>query len=116
VRRLAPFLAALVVAAAVTVPAVAGGSARAKVRAVTLSPLVVRGTHFKASERVRVRVIPGASRRVRASAHGRFDASFPGLAVDRCNGVKLTIVATGSGGDRAELALKLPQVACPPQD
>jgi hypothetical protein len=115
-RRLALSSAAVLAALAVAVPSVAGGSPKARVRALTLDPLVVHGTHFKARERVRVSVVPGGTRRVVSRANGSFTASFAGVPMDRCNGGSLTILAKGSRGDRAEWALKLPQAACPPQD
>jgi hypothetical protein len=115
-RRLALFVAALMGIVTVAVPTIAGGAGQAKVRAVTLSPLVVRGSHFHARERVRVTATPGGSRHVRTAANGTFSASFGALPADPCNGGSLTIAAAGSRGDRAELTLKLPRRACPPQD
>ena len=116
VSRLALLVAAVVAVCAVVIPSIAGGAPRAKVRIVTTSPLVVRGSHFHARERVRVTSTPGGTRRVRSTANGTFSASFGTVRVDRCNGATFTVVAAGSRGDRAELALKLPRVACPPQD
>jgi hypothetical protein len=112
VGRLTLSLAALLVAAAVAVPAAAGGSSpRAKVRIVTMSPLAVRGTGFKPHERVRVTASPGGTRRVRARADGSFRVAFS-MPADRCSG--LSVSAVGARGDHA--SLKLPQMACPPQD
>ena len=111
VSRLALSLAVLLAVAAVAVPTGAAGVSRAKVRVVTLSPLVIRGTGFKAHERVRVTATPGGVRRVVSRANGTFRAVFAG-SVDRCVG--LTVRAAGARGDEA--ALKLPQPACPPQD
>jgi hypothetical protein len=116
VSRPALSVAAIVAVSAVAIPSIAGGAPRAKVRMVTLSPLEIRGTHFHPRERVRVTATPGGRRRVRTAANGTFTASFGTVPVDRCNGARLTVVALGSRGDRAELALKLPQVACPPQN
>jgi hypothetical protein len=109
--RLALVLAVLVAVGGVAVPSLAGGASRAKVRIVTAAPLVVRGSGFKAHEHVRVTASPGGVRRVVARANGTFRAAFPG-AVDRCLG--LSIRAVGTRGDDA--TLKLPQVACPPQN
>jgi len=109
--RLALPLVALLAVVAVALPTRAAGTQQAEVRVVTMSPLVVRGTGFKAHERVRVTAAPGGVRRVRSRANGHFTASFPG-SVDRCVG--LSVVATGTRGDQA--ALKLPQPACPPAD
>src|SRR5690242_3580902 len=114
--RVALFVAAVVAVCAVVVPSIAGGAPPAKVRIVTVSPLVVRGSHFHAREHVRVTAGPGGSRRVRTAANGTFSASFGTLPVDACNGGDLTVRAAGARGDRAELALKLPRRACPPQD
>jgi hypothetical protein len=111
VGRLTLFSAALLVAVAVAIPTTAGGSAGAKVRVVALSPLTVRGTGFKAHERVHVTVSPGGTRRVRARGDGSFRVAF-GRPADRCTG--LSVYAVGARGDRA--SLKLPQLACPPQD
>jgi hypothetical protein len=47
---------------------------------------------------------------------GSFTASFAGMPVDRCTGGTIVIRATGSRGDLAEAALKLPQASCPPVD
>jgi hypothetical protein len=114
--RLALLVVAVVAVCAVIVPSIAGGAPRAKVRIVTVRPLVVRGSHFHARERVRVTATPGGSRRVRTTANGTFSAAFGSLPGDPCNGGNLTVVAAGRSGDRAELTLKLPRRACPPQD
>ena len=105
------FLAVLVAVCVVTVPSIAGGASRAKVRIVTVSPLVVRGTGFNAHERVRVTASPGGVRRQVSSANGTFRATFA-APVDRCMG--LSVSAVGVRGDDA--SLKLPAVACAPQD
>jgi hypothetical protein len=111
VSRLALFVAVLVAASAVAIPSLAGGASRARVRIVTLSPLVVRGTGFKVREHVRVTATPGGIRRVVSNAGGTFRATFS-TPVDRCMG--LSVSAVGARGDRA--AVKLPQPACPPED
>ena len=111
VGRLTLVFAALLVVAAVAVPTTARGLTHAKVRVVTLSPLAVRGTGFKAHERVRVTASPGGTRRVRARGDGSFRVAFS-MPADRCAG--LSVSAVGARGDRA--SLKLPQMACPPQD
>src|SRR3954468_1648625 len=70
-------------------------------------PLVVRGTHFKAHERVAVRV--NAVRVVvRTSALGRFLITLG--VVDRCTGGR--VVATGAAGEHA--VLRLPPAECAP--
>ena len=111
VSRLALLVAVLVTVCAVAVPSIAGGASQARVRIVTLSPLVVRGTGFKSRERIRVTATPGGIRRVVSTAGGAFRATFT-VPVDRCMG--LSVAAVGARGDRA--ALKLPQPACPPGD
>jgi hypothetical protein len=65
------------------------------------NPFRVRGTGFRARERVRVTVTPtggtGITRRVRASARGAFTLAFG--RVDSCGGMHG--VAIGSRGSRA---------------
>ena len=86
-------------AAAVLVP-----SASASVPRIVIAksdPLVVAGSHFKAGERVTVS-FGQSTRRVRATTLGSFQASFAGVAFDRCSGG--SIAAVGALGDRAVLA------------
>jgi hypothetical protein len=111
VSRVALSLVALFAAVSIPLGAADAGTHGATVRVVTSSPLAVRGTGFKAHERVRVTATPGGVRRVLTRADGRFTATYS-TAVDRCTG--LSVVAVGVRGDRA--ALKLPQPACPPPD
>ena len=65
------------------------------------APLEVRGTGFRAYERVRATVTPSAgeaiSHRVRATRRGGFVVSFAG--VEACGGIEG--VATGSRGSHA---------------
>jgi hypothetical protein len=96
---------------------VAAGSAGAARKPATLritshDPLVVRGAHFRASERVRVTANVGLTvqRRVVAGARGGFTVTFDQVPVDRCTGG--FVRAVGSSGTRA--AVKLPQLLCPP--
>jgi len=67
----------------------------------SFEPLQVRGTGFRAYERVRVTVTPSAgeaiSHRVRATHRGGFVVSFAG--VQACGGIEG--VATGSRGSHA---------------
>jgi hypothetical protein len=67
----------------------------------SFQPLQVRGTGFRAYERVRVTVTPSAgeaiSHRVRATRRGGFVVSFAG--VQACGGIEG--VATGSRGSHA---------------
>ncbi|MGZ4289459.1 MAG: hypothetical protein ACXVQQ_01185 [Gaiellaceae bacterium] len=97
---------------ALLVPVAASATGRSHVRLMTFSPLVVRGTGFKAHEEVVVTVRSGsASRvaRVNSSATGTFTARFartlPGAA---CRGVAVS--AVGALGDRA--AWKSPPQVC----
>jgi hypothetical protein len=65
------------------------------------NPFRVRGTGFRARERVRVTVTPtggtGITRRVRANGHGTFTLAFSGA--DSCGGMHG--VAAGSRGSHA---------------
>lgn len=66
--------------------------------------VIVVGTRFKPNELVRVTGV--GTKRVRASAKGRFTVRFPNT--DPCGG--FTIVAVGSKGSRA--ALNFSQLFC----
>ena len=74
-------------------------------------PLVVRGTHFKGREHVRV-IVSSAGRswtkRVVAGTTGAFTVSFGTVAADRCS---LVARAFGSSGDRA--SAKPAETGCP---
>src|SRR4051812_9503933 len=70
-------------------------------RVVTFSPLVVRGTHFRATERVTVHAA-NATRVVRTNANGAFSVSFA-ASIDRCSA---RIFAVGAAGERAVLPLR----------
>jgi hypothetical protein len=77
----------------------------AKRRAVLMpavgDPFRVRGSGFRARERVRVTVTPtggaGITRRIRATGRGTFSLAFPGI--ESCGGVEG--VAAGSRGSHA---------------
>jgi hypothetical protein len=101
-------------ALALAVPAMAGAPAPA-LRLASKDPLIVRGAHFKAHERVRVTASVDATRRskvVRATTAGTFKVTFDvPTAFDPCV-ESLRITAVGARGSDA--ALKLPQRACPP--
>jgi hypothetical protein len=77
-------------------------------------PLSVRGSGFRAHERVRLvlhRPAGARHRRATAGAGGTFSAAFRGVAVDRCSG--FWVSASGSEGSRAKLVRRArPQ--CPP--
>jgi hypothetical protein len=112
--RVALALSIIVVAA--SLPEVAGStSAQPELRLVDSTPLVLRGSHFRAHEAVLVRVTVNdvvRSKKVRATVAGVFSAVYPLVSYDRCSDV-LSAVATGRGGSRD--SLKLPQAACPPR-
>jgi hypothetical protein len=71
------------------------------------NPLAVRGTHFRAHERVRLAVKGRGSRlSVKAGAHGTFLAVFKNIV--GCDSI--TVVAQGSKGSRA--SVNLSQIVC----
>ena len=113
VRRLTGIAVAL---AALAVPAaLAGTSARPAIHPLKTSPVQARGVRFRPHEQVRIRVespTVTATRRIVVGAGGTFTVTFTGVAVDRCLGYSLS--ATGSFGDRATWAMKLPPPGCAP--
>jgi hypothetical protein len=83
-------------------PAANGAAARrALLMPVASNPFRVRGSGFRARERVRVTITPtgrgGITRRVRANGRGTFTLTFQGF--DSCGGVHG--VAAGSRGSHA---------------
>ena len=90
----------------VLLPASSGSArptAAATVRVPHTTPFVVRGTGFKAREKVKV-VAQAEGRRVKtvvASANGVFTVRFSGISVQRCAGY--IVRATGSKGSYAYL-------------
>jgi hypothetical protein len=78
------------------------------------APPVVRGTAFRAHERVRLvlrrRVGQPTIGHASADSAGTFVATFAGVRVNRCGG--FSIVATGSEGSRATLVRPMPLPAC----
>jgi hypothetical protein len=96
-------------AAAVVVPSASASAAAPRIVIARSAPLVVAGSHFKAGERVTVSVGPSV-RQVRTTRRGSFQASFAGVAFDRCSGGR--IAAVGSLGDRAVLVQS--RVMCAP--
>jgi hypothetical protein len=76
---------------------------RARLLPVSLAPLTVKGTGFKAGETVTVRSTDNAvktRRTMKASAAGSFVVRL-GTSADRCNGG--TILATGNKGSKTSL-------------
>ena len=97
----------LALAAAVAVPAY-GVQTKASL---SLSGSTVRGAHFHAREKVRVRITTSTTvvRTVRATAAGTFAVTAP--AHDPCTDV-FVVTAIGATGDSARL--KVMPRACPP--
>lgn len=103
-------LALSLAVAVMAMPAFAAGHG-GKLILVDTTPLVVKGSRFKAGERVKL-VVTGSvslSRVVRASAGGRFAVTFK-VSLDRCD--PLLVRAIGTRGSRA--TIDLTQVACAP--
>lgn len=98
------------VVAIVAAPALGAGNC-GKLSLVDTAPLTVKGSRFKAGERVKLVVSGSASlsRIVRAGPGGGFAVVFK-AAFDRCD--PLLIRATGARGSRA--TIDLTQVACAP--
>lgn len=92
-----------------------GSSERPALRLLGMSPLTVRGVHFKPGEKVRlVAVVAGSKlgRSARAGVAGSFTVTFGEVpAVDPCSS-SLVVVARGSLGSAA--LLKLPPRMCVP--
>jgi hypothetical protein len=84
---------------------------RAVLHPASVQPLRLRGTGFRARERVRVTVTPSTTgavtRRVRASRTGSFEVGFG--ATDACGGFEAT--AAGSHGSRA--SIQFSSLTCP---
>jgi hypothetical protein len=88
--------------------AAAAGNAtrRARLLPASSDPFKVRGSGFRARERVRVTVTAtnggaGVTRRVRATGRGTFVLTFSGI--DACGGVEAA--ASGSRGSRASFQM-----------
>jgi hypothetical protein len=106
-----------VLAAAAAAALVLGAAASAATRPPTLrvvdaAPLTVAGTGFAARERVRIVLGSHVVARVVASRAGRFTATAPGVAYDRCLGTGLS--AVGTSGDRATIPGSKMLPACAP--
>ena len=72
-----------------------------RLRLLDADPVAIRGTGFKAHERVRVTVYAGelAAKRVVAGSRGRFVVRFPALDPNACSGFWAS--AVGNQGSRA---------------
>jgi len=87
----------------------------AQLQVTKLTPLEVRGSFFRARERVRLTVSYSddqRSRVIRASRVGSFAATFQTLYLERCGGAVI-VSAVGVRGSRARTQLTPPSV-CPP--
>ena len=107
-------LAALLLAL-VAVAAAAAVAAPPALRVVDQSPLVIRGSGFKAGEKVRVVLSLTTMRRYRdvaAGTAGGFTARFT-VTPAQCSLVR-SLSAVGSRGSRATRALRLDCVPPPP--
>jgi hypothetical protein len=110
--------ALVLVALAVAVLAATGATAptaKPRLTMIAAAPVTVRGSQFRAHERVRVVLHEAAGatvvHRVRAGGRGRFTTSFGTVTLGRCGGFSVT--ATGALGSRA--TLRRPQLpACMP--
>jgi hypothetical protein len=90
------------------------GHSAPHLKLVTTAPPVVRGSAFRAHERVRLvlrrRFGAPTISHAGADSAGSFVATFTGVRVNRCGG--FSIVATGSAGSRATLLRPMPLPAC----
>ena len=96
------FVAAGVLVLAILPGAVAAAPRAPAVQVSTSSPFVVKGTHFKRAEIVRVVVVFKAHehvRTVKASARGAFRARFLRLSVQACD--RYSVRAKGNKGSVA---------------
>src|SRR5689334_7796164 len=90
------------------------GHATPHLKLVATAPPVVRGSAFRAHERVQLmlrrRVGAPTITHAGADSVGSFVATFTGVRVNRCGG--FSIVATGSAGSRATLLRPMPMPTC----
>jgi hypothetical protein len=115
-RRTTASMAAASVLLVLAAGAAEGGASRSAphLKLLATAPPVVRGTAFRAHERVRLvlrrRVGQPTIGHASADSAGSFVATFAGIRVNRCGG--FSIVATGSEGSRATLLRPMPLPAC----
>jgi hypothetical protein len=87
----------------------AGAAPGPTLRVVNRTPLVVAGTHFRASERVKV-VVGGSTLVVRTTSLGTFRARLGTPLADRCSAVQVTAL-----GSMESATLRLPvRTMCAP--
>jgi hypothetical protein len=107
----------LAVLAALVVAGLASASTRPSLRVLRTDPITVRGTHFRARERVRVTLRYATTRKtrtVRTSSTGAFTAALDTPAtLDPCTD-GFSVVAVGGSGERA--VVKFVPRECPPPD
>jgi hypothetical protein len=111
IRHSSRVLPLVIVVGALTAGGIAGAaSSTPRLTLADRSPVVVRGTHFKAGENVTVVVIGTSrwTRRAVAAADGTFGVRF-GLTLRPCDDV--TLQGFGSKGSRAR-SLPLPRTQC----
>jgi hypothetical protein len=91
----------------------ASPTARPKLQALDLQPLIVRGTAFRPYERVKLILSAdvAAGRILKASATGRFVTRFHTVSIGRCEGFVLQ--AFGSRRSRAKLERLTPNCIQP---
>ena len=93
----------------------AAWAARPTIRVVDSRPLMLQGTGFVPSERVKLLVSVARTRRIRvarAGQRGAFSVVVRGLAVGPCSS-GLSVRAIGSRGSRAYFQLYRPDRMCP---
>lgn len=106
-------LVGLALAVPQVLPAARARAAAATIQLAQRHPLVIRGTHFRDRERVRIVLTATSTTRAQvvADSRGSFTARFDRVLVGRCS--RLSVLAVGSSGSRATLRL-LPAPACLP--
>jgi hypothetical protein len=100
-------------AASGLVASASAASSAPRLRIVSSSPLVLRGSSFGPRERVKLTVTLGTKTQTwtsRAGLLGTFLARFPDLVYDRCHGA-LKVSAVGGRGHRAGFTLQ--PLPCP---
>jgi hypothetical protein len=102
---------------AVCAIATADAKTAPKLRLADTQPVVVRGTGFRALERIKVTTVVNETRHVRvvhSTGTGGFVATFTTIArLDPCSS-SFRAYATGAQGDKASLTVG--QRACPPSE
>ncbi len=100
------FIAVVLLAVAVATAASAGASSgspsqKPLLRLVDTQPLTLRGVNFESRETISLslRAETRVLRRTTATTAGSFEAKFPGIDANRCEGFAVT--AVGSDGSKA---------------